>query len=367
MSWSFEAGSVAPADAASGAAGMICDLAAGQPAESALDQLEKQAGAFASAAMAAGTRRTYAAALKQYAAWSALHAVDPLGGEAGPVRLYMTHLGAQKRAVATIRVALAAIGALYRHAGLPFEPHTPELARVLKGITRTNGTAPRRQAKPATLNILQDMLAVCGPESAPLGARNRAMLLLGFGAALRRSELVGLDLLDVELVQGRGIMVTLHHSKTDQEQGGEQIAVPANDDAPDLCPVRALGAWLEHRNTAPDMPIDVAKDGIENATKPKALFCAVTRFGEVTAQRLSDKAVVRLVKETAAAAGHNGDAFSGHSLRAGLITEADAQDAALTSIMRQARQKKPETTLRYTRPNDLWRNNAAAKAFSGKG
>src|SRR6516165_10752606 len=98
----------------------------------------------------------------------------------------------------------------------------------------------------------------------------------------------------------------------------------------------------------------------------RAGFCAVTRFGQVTGQGLSDKAVVRLVKAMAEAAGYDGEAFSGHSLRAGLITEADTQDAGLTAIMRQARQTKPETTLRYTRPNDLWRHNAAARALGRK-
>jgi integrase len=272
----------------------------------------------------------------------------------------MAHLGAQRRAVATIRVALAAIATAYRLAGHPFDAKIPALAGVVEGITRTRGAAPERQARPATLEILQAMLAACGPyqgKGAALAARNRAMLLLGFGAALRRQELVGLNLADVELVEGRGIMVKLRRSKTDQHGEGQGIAVPANEGEPDLCPARALKSWLVHRLTAGD---------IEGDAKDKPLFCAVTRFGIVTGLRLSDKAVVRLVKAMAASVGQDAARFSGHSLRAGFITEADAQEAGLSSIMRQARHKKAETTLRYTRPAELWRNNAGTAIFGKK-
>lgn len=330
---------------------------AAKPAILTLEGLEAQALEFHAASISPETRRVYTSALRQYDSWCLTHSLNPLGGEEGPVRLYLTHLGSLHRSVATIRVALAAIASAYRIAGHPFDTKSPALAGVIAGITRTRGTAPSRQARPASFEILAAMLTACNHNEgkrAAKASRDRAMLLLGFGAALRRRELVGLRLADIELVDRRGIMMKLRRSKTDQQGEGQAIAVPANDGAPDLCPVRAVKAWLVHRLTANDM-VDEAKD--------RPLFCAVTKIGVVTGFPLSDKAVVRLVKAAAASAGYEAARFSGHSLRAGFITEADAKGASLSSIMRHARHKKPETTLRYTRPTDLWRNNATASIF----
>jgi hypothetical protein len=79
------------------------------------------------------------------------------------------------------------------------------------------------------------------------------MLLLGFGAALRRSELVGLSLGDIEPVPGRGLLVTVARSKTDQHGAGQRVAVWANPAEPGFCPEAALAAWLAHRRTAADL------------------------------------------------------------------------------------------------------------------
>src|SRR6185503_8368323 len=87
----------------------------------------------------------------------------------------------------------------------------------------------------------------------PLGARDRAMLLLGFGAALRRSELVALTLGDVATVPGRGLHVLVRRSKTDQQGQGQDIAVWANKQEPGFCPLAAFDAWLSHRHSAPDL------------------------------------------------------------------------------------------------------------------
>jgi hypothetical protein len=117
------------------------------------------------------------------------------------------------------------------------------------------------------------------------------MLLLGFGAALRRSELVGLSLGDVETVPGRGLLVTVARSKTDQHGAGQRVAVWANPSEPGFCPAAALEAWLAHRRTAADLDWTAAP--ASRAEQP--LFCAVTKAGRITGARLSDKAVARLM------------------------------------------------------------------------
>jgi site-specific recombinase XerC len=98
------------------------------------------------------------------------------------------------------------------------------------------------------------MLAKRPSPATPLGSRERAMLLLGFGAARRRSELVALALGDVERVAERGLLLIIARSKTDQHGQGQRVAaICANPTAPGFCPAAALDAWLAHRRTAADL------------------------------------------------------------------------------------------------------------------
>jgi integrase len=244
---------------------------------------------------------------------------------------------------------------------------TGKLAMVIEGITRANGVRPLRQAAPAVPDVLRRML---GPPPSPDGpgeareatvARNRAMLLLGFGAALRRSELVALTLGDVTPVPGKGLRVLVRRSKTDPHGKGHEIAVWANPTEPGFCPLAALEAWLAFRHRARDLDWTAAASS--RAECP--LFCAVTKAGRVTGAKLSDKAVTRLVKEAAQAAGLDPARYSGHSLRAGLATAAADAGAGLAELMRQTRHKSADVALGYLRPADLWRNNVTARLFGG--
>ena len=255
----------------------------------------------------------------------------------------------------TIRVALAAVAAAYRRGGLTLDLREPKLAAVIEGATRQIGTAPRRQATPVSVDLLRAMIDHCRSDSPALAARGRAMLLIGFGAALRRSELVGLRVGDVAPVDGRGITVTIRQSKTDQRGEGQQVAIWSNRADQECCPVHALECWLTYRWQADDLSTPEAND--------RPLFCAIRRDGRITGAGLSDKAVVRLVKGAALRAGCDPDGFSGHSLRAGLITAAAEAGAELPGVMRQARHVAPATTMRYYRPSDLWKNNVTAGIF----
>ena len=337
-------------------------------AEQNLASLAEQSAIYATRAFGPGTQRAYRSAWTKYTAWCAGHGLDPFGGSAGPragagpLPLYVTHLAETGMAVSSIRVALAAIATAYRLAGLALDLRDPKLAPVVEGITRTLGSRPRRQATPAVPELLRAMLAQCGRDEifrAALAARDRAMLLLGFGAALRRSELVALTIGDAEIVMGRGVRLLIRRSKTDQQGRGQEVAIWANPADPTFCPLVALENWLIFRRLGADFT------GDEEAPDPGArpLFCAVTKGGKITGQGLSDKAVVRLVKEMVAAAGLDPARFAGHSLRAGLATGAGDAGVALADVMRQTRHKSPEVALEYLRPADLWRNNPTARLF----
>ncbi|HME19904.1 MAG TPA: site-specific integrase [Acetobacteraceae bacterium] len=277
-------------------------------------------------------------------------------------------------AVSSIRVHLAAIRTAHLLAGRSLDLRHPRLAMVVEGVTRSKGVRPRRQAAPAVPGVLRLMLAKRPTPTIPLGAREttvvraaivareRAMLLLGFGAALRRSELVALTLGDVTTVPGRGLRVLVRRSKTDQQGQGQEIAVWANPRETGFCPLAALEAWLVHRRTAPDL--DSTATATTRAERP--LFCAVTKTGRVTGAKLSDKAVARLVKQAALDAGLDPERYSGHSLRAGLATAAGDQGAGLAELMRQTRHKSTEVALGYLRPADLCRNNVTERVFRGR-
>ena len=234
---------------------------------------------------------------------------------------------------------------------------------VVEGVTRSKGVRPRRQAAPAVPGVLRLMLAARPAPDMPLGARDRAMLLLGFGAALRRSELVSLTLGDVETVPSRGLKLLVRRSKTDQQGQGHDIAVWANPDEPGVCPLAALETWLAHRRAAPDL--DWTASASARAERP--LFCAVTKTGRLSGAALSDKAVARLVKQAALDAGLDPERYSGHSLRAGLATAAGDAGAGLAELMRQTRHKSTEVALSYLRPADLWRNNVTEGVFRAAG
>jgi integrase len=189
------------------------------------------------------------------------------------------------------------------------------------------------------------------------------MLLLGFGAALRRSELVALTLADVTTVPGRGMQLRIRRSKTDQQGRGDLVAVAANPADPGFCPAVALADWLRHREGG----ADIATIGSPSGADDRKLFCAVTKRGTVTGIGLSDKAVVRLIKQAAEDAGLDPSRFAGHSLRAGLATAAGDAGAGLPELMRQTRHKSTAVALGYLRPADLWNNNVSARVFAAAG
>lgn len=324
-----------------------------------LEELSRRAAIYATRARGEGTRRAYRSAWQQFATWCASLGREPLAADPDTIAMYVVRLADAGRAVSSIRVALAAIKTAHLLAGRSLDLRHPRLAMVVDGVTRAKGVRPRRQATPAVPGMLRRLLAARPSPDTPLGARDRAMLLLGFGAALRRSELAALTVGDVERVPGRGLLLTIRRSKTDQHGAGQRVAVHANPAEPGCCPDAALAAWLHHRHAAADL------DGTARAATcdERPLFCAVTKTGRVTGQRLSDKAVVRLIKQAARDAGFDPERFSGHSLRRGLLTAGAENRAQLVELMRQSRHRSAQSVLDYLAPAELWRNNVTEGVF----
>jgi integrase len=238
---------------------------------------------------------------------------------------------------ATLALELAAIGAAHKAAGHA-SPAAAESGRaVLAGIRRTVGVAQRRVTPllPGDLRAVSVTL----PRNL-LGARDRALLLLGFAGAFRRSELSALEVEDLRFGDD-GLQVLLRRSKTDQEGRGETKGIPFGSHAA-TCPVRALKAWLE-----------AAK--LEHGP----LFREVTRHGRVATSPLTGRSIARVIKRCAAVAGLDARDFSGHSLRAGLATAAAKAGKSTHAIMRQTGHKSADMLSRYIREAQLFDDNAA--------
>ena len=184
-----------------------------------------------------------------------------------------------------------------------------------------------------------DLLQILAKAHGVKGTRDRALMLLGFAAALRRSELVGLDVCDLEF-KAEGVVVHLVRSKTDQEGNGRKIAVPYGRTS--LCPVKAVKDWLA-----------IA----EVCTGP--MFRRVNKAGRISDSRLSDQSVAQVVKCYAAAIGHIASAYSGHSLRSGLVTSAAQAGVSLAKIQEQTGHRSVATLVRYIRDAKIFENNAA--------
>jgi len=166
---------------------------------------ELAAQVYATQARGPGTLRAYRSAWRQYDAWCTRLGLPALSADPRLVGMYLTS-AAERLAVATLQVHLAAIVTAHRLVGLSLDPGHPGIALLLDGIRRRRGTRPARQATPITPAMLARM--VRAQPDTPLGLRNRAILLAGFGGALRRSEIVALDAGDLEFVDGRGVVLT---------------------------------------------------------------------------------------------------------------------------------------------------------------
>ena len=301
-------------------------------------ELVEQVRGYATASTSENTRRAYSRQWQAFVAWCEARRFDALPASPSTVALYASDLADQGRKVATIGQAMVAISSAHGAAGHPSPRADPNLRKVLRGIRRTLGVA-QKEAAPALAEHLRRMVSALPTSIA--GLRDRALLLVGFAGAFRRSELVGLELRDV-LFSTEGLEVTLRRSKTDQEGRGRLVALPYSG-TPEVCPVRALRAWLE-----------------ASAIDAGPVFREVTRHGKVGTGALTGRSLSRLVKSAGVVAGLEGQNFSGHSLRAGFVTQAKIARKDEASIMRQTGHLSVAMVRKYDRRADLWRDNAAA-------
>jgi len=260
-----------------------------------------------------------------------------LPAHSATVAAYLRHLEGTGRCVSAVSRALASISEGHKAAGHESPRSSVVVRKTLQAIRRRVGVAPR-QKMPVLADDLRRMVSALG--SGLQGLRDRALLLVGFAGAFRRSELVSLDVRDVAFTQ-EGLEIILRRSTTDQEGEGRKVGIPYGSTAK-ACPVRALRAWLE--------AAEITKGRV---------FRSVSRDGKIGAAA-SDRAVARAVKRAASLAGLDSAQYSGHSLRAGLATAAAKAGKSERAIMRQTGHRSVAMVRRYIRDADLFNDNAAA-------
>jgi site-specific recombinase XerD len=290
---------------------------------------------LAKAEKAAATRKAYGTDFRRFSEWCDSRGVSALPAAPETVASYLAaHAGTSK--ASTLGRRIAAIRYAHKLAGLSLPTDAEGVKATMRGIRRTFGSAKVRKA-PAVAGKMLGMVATAPDNLA--GQRDRALLLIGFGGALRRSELVALDVADIEETE-TGLLVTIRGSKTDQERSGITIAIATGDIA---CPAKALRAWL-----------DAA--GIEAGP----IFRPIDKGGTVRPSRLTDRSVANIVKAYAKRAGFDAGSFSGHSLRAGFLTSAAGKGASIFKMMDVSRHKSVDTLRGYVRDAELFKDHAGA-------
>ena len=194
---------------------------------------------FARHSRAANTLRGYRTDWKEFCRWCELHELCPLPANPGCVAGYIAEC-AQRLKVGSIQRRINAIAEAHKAMELESPTHSTTVRNTLKGIRRALGTASGQK----TAALTDDIRAMVeASDTGLIGARDRAVILLGFAGAFRRSELVGLDVEDCAF--GRdGLTITLRRSKTDQDGQGRKLGIPYGSN-PETCPVRVVQAWLE--------------------------------------------------------------------------------------------------------------------------
>jgi integrase len=332
------------------------------PALSTLDprlaRLAETAKNYARAARSENTARAYDADWRQFASWLRRNGFDDTSPDPETVGLYLAAQAEAGVSVATLERRLSGICWRYRQLGTPLDASDRHIATILAGIRRKHARPPAQKAA----IFADELLAMLATLEMDLrGLRDRAILALGFAGGLRRSEIVGLDCGPGQSEDGSGWIEIYPAGENPNNDGGVLLQISGKTgwreveigrgSRPETCPVALLETWMR-----------LGRIGHGPLFRPIA-----RKNGGISAERLSDKHVARLVQKCALAAGIRGDlsegerkkAFGGHSLRAGLASSAQIEEAHVQKHLGHA---SPEMTRRYQRKRDRFRVNLTKAA-----
>jgi integrase len=281
---------------------------------------------YSAAAQSSATTRSYDADIRHFKQHGGAIPASP-----SMVAEYLASF-AGTLAVATLQHRLIAIHRAHTDRGLPSPVMDHIVKRTMQGIRRTIGTKQRRVTALVKDDLLEMMVHV--DQQMPMrAARDKALLLIGFAGAFRRSELVALRYDDMTQFDN-GVELLLRRSKTDQEGAGRTVFIPHASGS--RCPVKALKSWLELAGIA---------------TGP--LFRPINRHDQVVGGGALTPQSVALIVKAAVRKMAGDDAaklVAGHSLRAGYCTEAATVGLQPYQIREQTGHRSDVTLARYIRP-----------------
>lgn len=284
------------------------------------------------------TAKAYKKDFEIFADWCLIFNLSPLPAHHETIAAFLADQAKNGIKVSTLNRRIAAIKAHHGAKGLDSPTSHPYVKVMLKGIKRTIGAAQNKKA-PIIAGRLEKMVAFCDT-SELRGLRDRAILLIGFAGAFRRSEIVALNFEDLERTP-EGIKITIRKSKTDQEGLGQTIAI-INGSI--FRVVDALYDWLKAA-----------------CITEGAIFTRIRKGDKMTKERLTAETIYNLVKNYASMAGLTLTDFSPHSLRSGFITQAAMSGANLIKTMEVSRHRDPKTVMGYIREANLFEDHAGEK------
>ena len=304
------------------------------------ERYQRSAERYRKKSKAEGTLERYREHWSAFAAWCAAHGgLCALPVEPKTLAMYLAARADEGIRPSTLGVSLSAIADMHRRHKLQVPNSDPLVAETWDGIRRQLGRARNKKA-PLSAPELRRMID--GLPTGLTGQRDRALLLLGFAGGFRRAELVALQCSSLKFVS-EGLEVFIERSKTDQEQQGHLKMIAYGSD-PATCPVRAVKDWIELSGLVAG-----------------PVFRPINRYERIGGKALTAHAVATIVKRTAAAAGLSVPELSGHSLRAGFVTQAYEGGADISSIMDQTGHTEVATAFEYVRRKDKWKKPASAK------
>ena len=292
---------------------------------------------------AINTIRAYKSDFKDFGGFCAKHSFKSLPTDPKIVSLYLTYLSGKNAKMSTLRRRLVSIGMIHKLKGHYLDTKHPVIIENLMGIKRTKGSIQRGK-KPILINHLKAIINVIDELKTEeiKKARDKTLILVGFGGGFRRTELVSIDHEDLEFVP-EGVKITLRRSKTDQFGEGTIKGLPYFSNEK-YCPVVHLKKWIKISNI-----------------QQGPIFRRFGKGSSLTTNRLTDQSVVLLIKRYLELAGIENKNYSGHSLRSGFATVSAESGADERSIMAMTGHKTTQMVRRYIKEANLFKNNALNK------
>ena len=271
---------------------------------------------------------------------------DPLSAQPDEVAGFLIHVATHPSprsgmmlSMGTVKLYKSALNRSYLTLGRPSPTNHPVVRSTLKRLARLKGSLSR-QVEALREYQIEAMIAAC--PSSLIGRRDAAIIAIGFAGALRRSEICGLAVGDIEFLEDQGrIWLTIRQSKTDQHGRGQRVPILEGQG---IRPIHRLRAWLE-------------SSGIVRGP----LFQTMRRGGHLRGRPMHHSDIPRIVKHYAALIGLEPRNISGHSLRAGFITSAAVHRARLDKIMAVTRHRNPSTVMGYIRDADAFADHAGQR------